>query len=88
MNNKKKPFSKILNEYRFFPRLFSILFIILLWQACYWFMGLENPTNAQAGFVSTIVATAAAFFKFYVNSGNEIKMEEMEMEQSKNKHSE
>lgn len=64
-----KEFHETLDNYRVFPRLFSILFIILLWITATWFMGLADPTNAQAGFAGTMVATAAAFFKFYVNSG-------------------
>jgi hypothetical protein len=33
-------------------------------------MGLSDPTNAQAGFISTVVGAGAAFFGLYVNSGN------------------
>jgi hypothetical protein len=32
-------------------------------------MGLPSPGVEQAGFASTMVATAAAMFRFYVNSG-------------------
>lgn len=32
-------------------------------------MGLNAPGVEQAGFASTMIATAAAMFKFYVNSG-------------------
>ena len=32
-------------------------------------MLLENPNNAQAGFVSVIVGAGAAWFGLYVNSG-------------------
>lgn len=66
----KKPKSDLLNDYRVFPRLFSILFIILIAVASSWFMGLEVPSPEQAAFASTIVATSAAMFKFYVTSGN------------------
>ena len=34
-----------------------------------WFMGLPDPNNAQAGFVSVIVGAGAAWFGLYVNSG-------------------
>ena len=32
-----------------------------------WFMALENPNNAQAGFVSVVVGAGAAWFGLYVN---------------------
>jgi hypothetical protein len=33
-------------------------------------MGLPDPNNAQAGFVSVIVGAGAAWFGLYVNSGS------------------
>ena len=59
----------ILNKYRVFPRLFAVLFGLLLFQATQWFMTLPEPNAEQSAFASTMVATAAAFFKFYVGSG-------------------
>jgi|AntRauTorckE6833_2_1112554.scaffolds.fasta_scaffold16534_5 hypothetical protein len=32
-------------------------------------MGLDVPSGEQAAFASTIIATGAAMFKFYVTSG-------------------
>ena len=32
-------------------------------------MNLNNPTIEQSGFATGMVATAAAMFRFYVNSG-------------------
>lgn len=32
-------------------------------------MNLDSPGIEQAGFASTMVATSAAMFRFYVNSG-------------------
>jgi hypothetical protein len=58
-----------INKYRVFPRLFSALFGYLLYICTVWFMALPTPTAEQAAFASTMVATAAAFFKFYVDSG-------------------
>ena len=40
------------------------------YNATQWFMMLDSPTNAQAGFVSTIVGAGAAWFGLYVNSGS------------------
>jgi len=35
-----------------------------------WFMALEDPTNAQAAFISTIVGAGAAFFGLYVGKSS------------------
>lgn len=66
-----KQYADFLRQYRFFPRLFSLLFIYLLYDVADWFMLLEIPTTEQAGFSATVVATAAAWFKFYVEGGKE-----------------
>lgn len=68
MKKPRKPFYKTLNDYRTFPRIFSILFILLLWNTVSWMMGLDSPTAEQAAFASTMVVTSAAMFKFYVTS--------------------
>lgn len=62
-------FSVKLNKYRTFPRLFSLLYGFLLYKVSFWFMSLGSPGIEQAGFASTMVATSAAMFRFYVNSG-------------------
>lgn len=59
----------LLNKYRVFPRLFAVLFGVLMFQVVQWFMLLLAPTAEQSAFASTMVATSAAFFKFYVGSG-------------------
>ena len=33
----------------------------------WWFMNLDAPNNAQAGFVSVVVGAGAAWFGLYVN---------------------
>ncbi|CAL9982030.1 hypothetical protein VPHD51_0141 [Vibrio phage D51] len=62
-------FAKIFNEWRPIPRLLVGLYIYLFYQVTMWFMGIPDPTMAQAGFISTIVGSAAAIFGLYVNSG-------------------
>tara|TARA_R100000734_G_C3318214_1_gene112147 strand:- start:3095 stop:3289 length:195 start_codon:yes stop_codon:yes gene_type:complete len=42
--------------------------MIVFYQTTQWFMGLEDPNNAQAGFVSVIIGAGAAWFGLYVNS--------------------
>lgn len=59
----------VLNEYRVFPRLFAVLYAVLVAVTSTWFMGLADPSAAQAGFVSAIATASAAYFKFYVESG-------------------
>ena len=57
-----------LDSWRIIPRLLIGVYCIAFWDATQWFMGLEDPTNAQAGFVSTIVGAGAAWFGLYVSS--------------------
>ncbi len=59
-----------INLYRVFPRIFSIFYLLITYEVTAWFMMLESPSNAQAGMVSIVVGAAAAFFRFYVDSGN------------------
>jgi hypothetical protein len=46
------------------------MYAVVFYQTMNWFMLLENPNNAQAGFVSVIVGAGAAWFGLYVNSGS------------------
>ena len=57
-----------LDSWRIIPRLLIGMYCIAFWDATQWFMGLEDPTNAKAGFVSTIVGAGAAWFGLYVSS--------------------
>jgi len=45
------------------------------YEATHWFMLLEAPTNAQAGFVSTIVGAGAAWFGLYVSNSKNLNKE-------------
>jgi hypothetical protein len=40
---------------------------LVFYNTMQWFMMLENPNNAQAGFVSVVVGAGAAWFGLYVN---------------------
>jgi hypothetical protein len=46
------------------------MYAVVFYQTMNWFMLLDNPNNAQAGFVSVIVGAGAAWFGLYVNSGS------------------
>ena len=51
-----------LNEWRIIPRLLILAYMVAFFNATQWFMALPDPTNAQAGFISTIVGAGAAWF--------------------------
>ena len=59
----------MLDNWRVIPRLLIFMYAVVFYQTMNWFMLLENPNNAQAGFVSVIVGAGAAWFGLYVNSG-------------------
>jgi hypothetical protein len=44
--------------------------MVAFYNATQWFMLLEDPSNAQAGFISTIVGAGAAWFGLYVGSSS------------------
>ena len=44
-----------------------VLYGIVFYNTMQWFMALENPNNAQAGFVSFVGGAGAAWFWLYVN---------------------
>ena len=58
---------QFLSNWRTVPRLMMVLYGISFYQTMTWFMALENPNNAQAGFVSVVVGAGAAWFGLYVN---------------------
>ena len=60
----------MLDNWRVIPRLLIFMYAVVFYQTMNWFMLLENPNNAQAGFVSVIVGAGAAWFGLYVNSGS------------------
>ena len=55
---------------RLIPRLLMICYGGIFWISTQWFMGLSDPSNAQAAFISTIVGAGAAWFGLYVGSGH------------------
>jgi len=57
-------------QYRVVPVSMSLLFALLLHDVVNWYMGLPVPTNGQSGFAGAMLTAAAAWFKFYVESGN------------------
>ena len=66
----KHEIPETLDNWRVIPRLLIFMYAVVFYQTMNWFMLLENPNNAQAGFVSVIVGAGAAWFGLYVNSGS------------------
>ena len=58
--------SGIMDTFRLIPRLIMVAYIYAFYSSTTWFMALEDPTNAHAAFISTIVGAGAAFFGLYV----------------------
>lgn len=56
------------SRWRVFPRAFISMYIYLLYTVVHWFMSLPDPNMEQAGLVSIIVGSGAAWFGLYVNS--------------------
>lgn len=73
--SEKEPLYKKVNNWRLYPRIFSILYAVLIFQIGSWFMNIDSPSEAQAAFATVVVTSSAAWFRFYVNSGNDTKTE-------------
>ncbi len=56
------------SRWRIFPRVFISMYIWLLYDVVQWFMLLPDPNSQQAGLVSVLVGSGAAWFGLYVNS--------------------
>lgn len=68
---KENPWHIKVNNWRVFPRIFSIAYLILMFNSLYWAQSLGGNLSAEvAGLVATIITAGAAWFKFYVETGN------------------
>ena len=63
----KEELPQFLSNWRTVPRIMMVLYGLVFYNTMQWFMALENPNNAQAGFVSVVVGAGAAWFGLYVN---------------------
>jgi len=59
-----------MRKYRVFPVLFSFFYAYLMMQTFTWYTLLIIPDVGQSGFAGAVMASGAAWFKFYVTSGN------------------
>jgi len=58
------------DAWRIIPRVLIALYGWMCYTVADWFMSLPEPSMSQVTFVSTVWGAAAAWFGFYVNSGN------------------
>ena len=63
----KEELPQFLSNWRTVPRIMMILYGLVFYNTMQWFMALDAPNNAQAGFVSVVVGAGAAWFGLYVN---------------------
>lgn len=57
----------IIDNYKVFPRLMMLVVTILTYQSVHWYMGLESPTNGQAGLVSVCMGALTGCFGIWMN---------------------
>ena len=58
--------AKVVDAWRIIPRAFLTVYMVLLYQSCFWFMALTDPTGEQSALISVIVGSGAAWFGLYV----------------------
>ena len=63
----KEELPQFLSNWRTVPRLMMVLYGLVFYETMTWFMALEAPNTAQAGFVSVVVGAGAAWCGLYVN---------------------
>ena len=74
------------SRWRIFPRVFISMYIYLLYDVVQWFMLLPEPNSQQAGLVSVLVGSGAAWFGLYVNSvPSSVKLEQTDVPPSQRK---
>ena len=69
----KEELPQFLSNWRTVPRLMMVLYGLVFYETMTWFMALEAPNNAQAGFVSVVVGAGAAWFGLYTGTSKSKK---------------
>ena len=67
--DKWQLWAKRVNDWRLIPRLLVVTYGWFCFEVGLWFMGLAEPSVAQATFVSVIWGAATGWFGFYCKSG-------------------
>ncbi len=68
-NTKALYWAEIIDAYRVIPRILLTFYWGLLLYVSFWFMGLKDPTTAQAAFPSVLTAVLPAVHGLYQSSG-------------------
>mgnify|MGYP005990287251 FL=1 len=55
------------DDWKIIPRLMMLAVTILTYQSVHWYMGLETPTNGQAGLVSVCMGALTGCFGIWMN---------------------
>ena len=55
-----------IDRWRIWPRAMITVYLWLLIETCFWFMGLPAPNPAQAAFVSAMIGAGAAWWGLYI----------------------
>ncbi len=61
--------AEVIDAWRVAPRAVLVFYGFMIYEASMWFMGIETPSTAQMGFISTLWGSAALLFNFYAKSG-------------------
>lgn len=60
--------AETINSYRVVPRIMAVFMMYLTHEISAWFMALPEPGGEQSAFAAAWVASAVAFFKFYLET--------------------
>ena len=56
-----------IDDWKVIPRLMMLAVTVLTYQSVHWYMGLEVPTNGQAGLVSVCMGALTGCFGIWMN---------------------
>ena len=60
----------LIRKYRVFPVIFSTFYLHIMLEVYAWYTAIPVPSDGQGIFAGATMAAGAAWFKFYVESGN------------------
>ena len=55
------------DDWKIIPRLMMLAVTVLTYQSVHWYMGLDSPTNGQAGLVSVCMGALTGCFGIWMN---------------------
>jgi hypothetical protein len=58
------------DKWRVVPRILIAAYGYMCFKITIWYMSMPDPSAEQTAFVSVVWGASAAWFNFYVNSGN------------------